>query len=86
MNRFCGGIGVGPAERLGRFGIGPNIFSEFAGDVGHGREDAASDHVALDLAKPDLHLVEPGGVRRGEMEANLRVLLAECLDGFGLVG
>ena len=32
---------------------------EFAGKVGNGREDAASDHVTLDLREPQLDLVQP---------------------------
>ena len=38
-------------------------------------EDASRDHVALDLLEPELDLVEPGGVRRREVQMELEELL-----------
>ena len=38
---------------------------------GNGGEDAAGDDIALDLGEPQLDLVEPRGVRRREVQANV---------------
>jgi hypothetical protein len=35
------------------------------------------DDLAFDLGKPDLDLVEPRGIRRGEMKLHARMLLEE---------
>ena len=44
-----------------------------------------ANHVALDLGKPELDLVEPGGIGRGEMKAHVGMLGEEPFDLFGLV-
>lgn len=38
---------------------GPDVLHEFAREIGHGTEDAACNDVALYLAEPNLHLVQP---------------------------
>ncbi len=50
-----------------------------------GREDAPGDDVALDLREPELHLVEPGGVGRREVQLHIRMGLQEGVDVFGLM-
>jgi hypothetical protein len=52
-------ISVGPAEGLGRVGIGANILHEFAGKIGDRGEDAARNDVAFNFGKPDLDLIQP---------------------------
>src|SRR5260221_10623977 len=36
--------------------------------------------VALDLGKPELDLVEPGGIGRGEVQVNLRMSIQKVVD------
>jgi hypothetical protein len=45
------------------------------GEIVDRGEDAAMDEVAFDLAEPELDLVEPGGVGRGEVEMYVGPLL-----------
>src|ERR1700732_250631 len=42
--------------------------------------------MAFDLGEPDLNLVEPGGVSRGEVKADSRMLSEELSDGLSFVG
>src|ERR1700757_3492921 len=44
------------------------------------------DNVALDLSKPQFHLIEPGRIRGREMEADSGMLLQKLLHRFGFVG
>src|SRR6266478_3654211 len=46
---------------------------------------AASDHVALDFTEPQLDLVEPRGICRGEVQMNLRMRFKELFDRSALV-
>jgi hypothetical protein len=62
-----------------------NVFHELSPQVGERGEHTASDDVALDLAELELGLVEPRGVRRGEVHANARMTLQEIGDLCGLV-
>jgi hypothetical protein len=50
-----------------------------------GSKDATSNQVAFDLAEPQLDLVEPGRVGRGEVEVDPRVVFKELADQAGLV-
>lgn len=54
--------------------------------IGERGEYAAADHVALDPAEPQLHLVKPGGIGRGEVQVHVGMLGEEGLDLLGLVG
>ena len=51
------GIGISPAKRFCQGRVGANVFPQFAGQVGYRGENAPSDDVALDLRKPQLHLI-----------------------------
>ena len=55
----AGGVRVFPLDRPSIGGVGVDIASEFASQVGNRGEDAARDDVAFDLSEPDLDLVEP---------------------------
>jgi hypothetical protein len=62
-----GWIGVGPPDRAGVAAVTSDVPHEFSAQVRRRGEDAASDDVPLDFAKPDFALVEPRGIGRGEM-------------------
>jgi hypothetical protein len=47
---------------------------------------ATADRVALDLAEPQLNLVQPGGVGRGEVQMDIAVIRQEVANQFGFVG
>jgi hypothetical protein len=50
-------IGIGPTKRLGGLSIKTDVAHDFAAEVSNRSEDAAVDDLALELRKPDLHLI-----------------------------
>ncbi len=62
-----------------------DVAHELSLEIGDGSEHAACDDVALDLAEPQLDLVEPRGVRGSEVQMNLRVRFEELFDRLTLV-
>src|SRR5258708_19160586 len=76
---------IGPPDR----GCGPVVVSdvaeELAREILHRGEDAARNHVALDLGEPDLYLVKPAGVGRSVMDPNGGVGFQEFENRFGLM-
>jgi hypothetical protein len=76
---------VGPSKRFGRFAVEANVFHQLAGEIGDGSEDATIDHVALDFGEPDLNLIEPRRISRGEMKAYSGILIEESGHSLGLV-
>jgi hypothetical protein len=50
-------MSIGPARWLGGFRIDQNVTPELAAKIGDGSENAAADHTALDLGKPEFDLI-----------------------------
>ena len=65
--------------------VAPDVAHQLACKVLHRSEDAASDHVALDLGEPDLDLIQPRRVGRREVEVQSRMICEEALDVTALV-
>src|SRR2546430_5125724 len=65
-------IGLLPLHRSRGLVVLADVAHELSLQIEDGGEDAAGDHVALDLAEPQLHLVEPGGVGRSEVQMHVR--------------
>ena len=63
-----------------------NVAHDFCGEIVFGAKDASSNEVALDFAKPDFNLVEPGGVGGGVMQGEIGIGRQKFGDAFGLVG
>ena len=80
-------VDVLPLDGMGLGGLVvlTDVAHEFAGHVGGRGEDAASDDVALDLAKPELDLIQPAGVGRSEVQTNVWMQAEELADPLGLV-
>ena len=55
-------------------------------EVGNGREDAARQQIAFDFGKPELDLIEPGRIRRREVQMDVRVVHQKRAHGLRLVG
>ena len=53
------GVRVFPVDRPSIRGVGVDVASQFASQIGNRGEDAARDDLAFDLGEPDLDLVEP---------------------------
>ena len=73
-------ISVLPFHSPRRLVVLADVSRELVLQVGNGSEDTSGDDVALDLAEPQLDLVQPRGVSRGEVQVNLRMLRQEVLD------
>ena len=63
-----------------------DIATNLASQVRDRGEDAARQEVALNLRKPQFHLVEPRRVRRREVQPHVRMFEQEGAHGLGLVG
>ena len=59
---------------------------DLAFEVGFGFEDAACNHVALDLGEPELNLVEPRGIGRRVLDLDRRIGLEKRSHTLGFVG
>src|SRR5256885_7830643 len=79
------GIGVLPLHGPRCLVVLADVAHELSLQIEDGCEDAAGDHVALDLAEPQLHLVEPGGVGRGEVQMHVRMRREKLLHLRSLV-
>src|SRR5208282_786104 len=80
------GVSISPAKGSGGFGVGADVFPQFAGQIGDRGKNAAGNDVTLDFRKPQLHLVQPGRVGRREVELDFWILLEKLLDGFSFMG
>src|ERR1035437_9466755 len=81
----AGGVGVFPLDGPSIGGVGVDVASEFASQVGDRGEDAARNDLAFDLGEPDLDLVEPGRVSGREVKPDPRMLLEELADRLSFV-
>ena len=72
-------VSVLPFHSPRRLVVLADVSHELAFQVGNGSEDTSGDDVARDLAEPQLDLVQPRGVSRGEVQVNLRMLRQEVL-------
>lgn len=62
-----------------------DIAHDLSVEVGLGFEDAACNEVSLDLGEPDLDLIEPRGIGRGEMELDVGTDAQKLLNGFSFM-
>lgn len=59
---------------------------DLAPGISLGLEDAAGDQIALNLEKPNLDLVEPGGVSWRVVKVNVGMTLEEGIDSLAFMG
>ena len=78
------GIAIGPLDRLGATVVVSDVSSNLAREVRNGREDSVCDDIALDLGEPQFNLVEPGRVRRREVNVDVGTVIGEVADALGL--
>ncbi len=78
-------VDVLPLDWLGGLVVLADVAHEFAGHVAGRGEDATRNDVALDFAQPELDLVQPAGVGRSEVQANVLMQAEELADALGLV-
>lgn len=63
-----------------------NVAHDFSREISFGAKDASGDEVTLDFAKPDLNLVEPGGVDGRVVQGQVGISAKELADPVGFVG
>src|SRR6202049_1906145 len=73
-------IGIFPLHGAGRFVVLTDVSQELSLQIGDGSEYASRDDVALDLAEPQLDLIQPRRVGRSEMQMNLGMRRQEVRD------
>ena len=78
-------VRVFPLDRASVGGVRVDVTTEFESQVRDRGENAAGDDLAFDLGEPDLHLVEPRGIRGGEVQLHARMLLKEVSNEFCFV-
>ena len=76
---------MSPLYVLWRLVVVPDVLHEFSALVGQRCEHATGNDVTLDLGKPELDLVEPRRVSRGEMQVNLGMSCQKVVDLTGLM-
>src|SRR5919199_1544931 len=81
-----GGVGVPPLDGLGRLVVQSDVAEKLAAEVAGRTEDASGDDVALDLAEPELDLIQPAGVGGREVEMEVLMKTQELLHALALVG
>ncbi len=79
------GIGIRPLHGARALGVVADVAHELSLQIGDRDEHAAGDHVALDSAEPQLHVIEPRGIRCGEVQLHVGVLAEVFLDLLSLV-
>ncbi len=67
-------------------GVGVDVATKLSCQVRHGGEDTARHDLTFDLGEPDLDLVEPGGIGRGEVKLHARMLLEEIANRLRFMG
>ena len=78
-------VRVFPLDRASVGRVGINVATEFASQIRDRGENAAGDDLAFDLGEPDLDLVEPRGIGRGEVQLHARMLLQEVSNELDFV-
>src|SRR5260370_34837280 len=78
-------IGILPLHGTGRFVVLTNVSQELSLQVRDGSEYASRDDVPLDLAEPQLDLIQPRRVGRSEVQVNLGMHRQEVRDRPALV-
>src|ERR1022692_5172510 len=73
-------IGIFPLHGTRRFVVLADVSQELSLQVGDGSEYASRDDVALDLAEPQLDLIQPRRVGRSEVQVNLGMHGQEVRD------
>src|SRR6267143_4636519 len=78
-------ISIFPLHGSGRFVVLTDVSQELFVQIRNGSEYASGDDVALDLAEPQLNLIQPRRVGRSEVQVNLGIHCQEVRDRPALV-
>ena len=78
-------IAVGPEDGFRVFVVARDVAADLSGEVGQRRKDAPRQQIPFNFGKPEFDLIEPRGLRRGEVQMDARMCLEKRLDLLGLV-
>src|SRR5712664_4337615 len=78
-------ISIFPLHGTGRFVVLTDVSQELFVQIRNGSEYPSGDDVALDLAEPQLNLIQPRRVGRSEVQVNLGMHRQEVRDRPALV-
>ena len=78
-------IGVSPLDRRGSFIVVANITQQFGAQVRQRVKNTARDHLPLNFGEPVFDLVEPGGIGRGEVNADVGIRYQKSIHQLRLV-
>ena len=78
-------VAIAPSDGFRRRVVVPDVATNLAGEVSDGRKDAPGEEIAFDLGKPELDLIQPGRIRRGEMQMQVRMVQKKRADRLGFV-
>src|SRR5258708_17965383 len=78
-------IGIFPFQCTRRFVVVPDVAQQLPLQIRDGSEYPSRDDVAVDLAEPQLDLIQPGRVGRSEVQVNFGMHRQEVRDRLALV-
>src|SRR5260370_16426326 len=78
-------ISIFPLHRSGRFVVLTDVSHELSLQIRDGSEYTSRDDIALDLAEPQLDLIQPRRVGWSEVQVNFGMHCQEVHDRFALV-
>jgi hypothetical protein len=78
-------IGIFPLHGTGRFVVLTDVSHELALQIKDRSEYTSCDDIALDLAEPQLDLIQPRRIGRSEVQVNFRMHCQKVQDRFALV-
>src|SRR6266478_3177768 len=82
---MAGWIRIFPLHGTGRIVVLTDVSQELSLKIRDGSEYTSRDDGALDLAKPQLDLIQPRGIGRSEVQVNLGMRRQEVRDRPALV-
>src|SRR5258707_10490726 len=78
-------IAVGPTDRFRVFVVTRDVSTNLPRAIGNRREYASGQEAAVDLRKPEFHLIQPRRIGGREVQMDPRLRLKKRLNAFGLV-
>ena len=78
-------IAVGPADRFRVFVVARDVAPDLPREIGQRGEDASREQVAFDFGKPEFDLIEPGRIRRREVQMDAGMRVEKRLDLLGFM-
>src|SRR3954447_2507183 len=79
-------VSISPTDRLRCIVVASNVAKNFASQISDRRKDSATEDVPFNFGEPEFDLVQPGRIRRGEMQVHAGMGGEERPHLLGLMG